>query len=62
MWKLIKALFKGNYTYVTTGPCGKCGEVSEMALDDEAYLLYLESGNDKQYDHLVCPQDVVFVE
>lgn len=60
MWNLIKSLFRGNYTYVTTGPCSECGERTEMTLTDDDYLVYLESGNDKRYDHLVCPKDVEF--
>lgn len=44
----------GNYHYVTTAPCSKCGEVTELTLNDEDYALWRSEG----YNHIVCPKDV----
>jgi hypothetical protein len=46
-----------NYHYVTTAPCTKCGETTELTLEGEDYLIFLER-DDNSYDHIVCPKDV----
>lgn len=54
--KLFSWIFSGgNYHYVTTGPCGKCGDSTELTLNDEYYLIWLENPS---YEHVICPKDV----
>lgn len=58
MLNLINALFRGNYTYVTTPPCSNCGATTELALDDESLARYDEA---TAGEHVVCPTSVVFI-